>query len=133
MNCIYCKGVPTYEIANKKRSIIDMCFTNAPQSICSFSVDPKPLGVNSQTCHKLIMAVIRTCPFERVSKTVHRRLTFGPVTKEDQVKITHCATDRISALCRSGSSSDYFQLRKVYSRVKRQILDRERKCVTKLL
>ena len=46
LNSIYCKGVPTYEIANKKRSIIDMCFTNAPQSICSFSVDPKPLGVN---------------------------------------------------------------------------------------
>ena len=28
LNSIYCKGVPTYEIVNKKRSIIDLSLTN---------------------------------------------------------------------------------------------------------
>ena len=33
LNKVFCSGVPTYEIVNKKRSIIDLCLTNSLNSV----------------------------------------------------------------------------------------------------
>ena len=52
LNKIFCPGLPTYEFVNKKRSIIDMYLTNSLKSAVNFGIEPTPLGMNSQTCHK---------------------------------------------------------------------------------
>ena len=59
LNRIYERGKPTYEIMGKKRSIIDVALTNNIRQVVNFEVIPKMLGVNSQTCHKLIRITIR--------------------------------------------------------------------------
>ena len=38
LNLKYCYGVPTYEIPNKKRSIIDLCLTNSPETVLDFEI-----------------------------------------------------------------------------------------------
>ena len=38
LNSRYTIGVPTYEIANKKRSIIDLCLTNSPDTVVNFEI-----------------------------------------------------------------------------------------------
>ena len=42
----------------KKKSIIDVCLTSHISSVKSFNVLPLILGVNPQTCHKIIKVVI---------------------------------------------------------------------------
>ena len=59
LNKKYQLGTPTYEVLGKKRSIIDMCFTNSDSSILDFKVLPHFLGVSSQTCHKILRVIIR--------------------------------------------------------------------------
>ena len=49
LNKKYQLGTPTYEILGKKRSIIDMCFTNSVSSIVDFKVLPHFLGASNQT------------------------------------------------------------------------------------
>ena len=56
-------GVPTYEIVGKRRSIIDMCFTNSASSVIDFEVLPHFLGLSVQTCDKILATSIRIdCP-----------------------------------------------------------------------
>ena len=38
LNSKFCKGVPTYEIIGKKRSIIDLGLTNAPETVYNFEI-----------------------------------------------------------------------------------------------
>ena len=59
LNRIYERGKPTYKIMGKKISIIDVTLTNNIRQVVNFEVIPKMLGVNSQTCHKLIRLTIR--------------------------------------------------------------------------
>ena len=54
LNKIYANGVPTYDIPNVKRSIIDMGMTNALRTVSYFKVLSLNLGVTPQTCHKAI-------------------------------------------------------------------------------
>ena len=58
VNGHFARGVPTYEIPGKKKSIIDVCLTNVIHLIRSFSVLPNILGVSPQTCHKVLKTVI---------------------------------------------------------------------------
>ena len=62
LNSIFCKGTPTYEIVNKKRSIIDMGLTNSVVSVHNFEIAPTPFGVNSQTCHRALTLTVITSP-----------------------------------------------------------------------
>ena len=59
LNRILAIGQPTYEIIGKKRSIIDVCLTNNMASIKSFQVLPQILGINAQTCHKILQLRIQ--------------------------------------------------------------------------
>ena len=58
LNIKYQFGIPTYEIVGKKRSIIDMCFTNCISSVIDFKVLPHFLGFSNQTCHKVLRLTI---------------------------------------------------------------------------
>ena len=89
LNKRYAKGVPTYEIVNRKRSIIDLCLTNAPESVINFEVEPNCFGVNSQTCHKALTTIISIGSSVRVPKTIiPRRTSFGRITTIKRHKIT---------------------------------------------
>ena len=54
LNKMFTKGTPTFEIVKRKRSIIDICLTNSISEVKNFKVLPHILGVNGQTCHKII-------------------------------------------------------------------------------
>ena len=58
LNKKYQFGVLTYEIVGKKRSIIDMCFTNSTSSVIDFKVLPNFVGFSSQTCHNFLQLSI---------------------------------------------------------------------------
>ena len=58
LNSKFCKGIPTYQIENKKRSIIDLGLTNTIESVHDFQIEPSPFGVNSQTCHRALTVTI---------------------------------------------------------------------------
>ena len=61
VNGLFAKGVPTYEIYGKRKSIIDVCLTNDATLICGFKVLPNILGVNPQTSHRVLKLQI-SCP-----------------------------------------------------------------------
>ena len=54
LNKIYSPGQPTYEILGRKRSIIDLAMATSLNLVLNFRVLPHILGVNMQTCHKII-------------------------------------------------------------------------------
>ena len=89
LNAIYSKGGDTYEILNKKRSIIDLSLTNSPHSVHNFEIEPTPFGVNSQTCHKALKTTIVLKPFEKVSISAPRRTKYGKITRKKHCKIIH--------------------------------------------
>ena len=54
LNLLFAKGIATYEIINRKKSIIDLCLTDSISAVKNFQVVPYTLGFNAQTCHKII-------------------------------------------------------------------------------
>ena len=81
LNSIYCKGVPTYEIANKKRSIIDLSLTNSPETVHNLEISHKPFGVSGQTCHRALTTTIKICPpTKAVAITAKKRTKFRHMT-----------------------------------------------------
>ena len=54
LNGIYARGLPTYEIKGRRRSIIDAGLSNSVSFIKSFEVMSTILGANAQTCHKVL-------------------------------------------------------------------------------
>ena len=102
MNNKYCRGVATYEIIGKKRSIIDLCLTNNPDSVTDLKIEHTPFGVNCQTCHKALTATIRIKPFERVPTSVTRRITYGRITRKKQKKVISQVTNQLVALSNTG-------------------------------
>ena len=107
LNKVFCSGVPTYEIVNKKRSIIDLCLTNSLESVKNFIVDPTPLGANSQTCHKpLILDIsLRPHPQSPETKTIKKRIVFSS-SPERQIKMAKFTASRLSTLYNNGTSPD---------------------------
>ena len=95
LNKLYCKGIPTYEIVNQKRSIIDLCLTNSPESVCNFEIESKPFGVSSQTCHKALTTTILLKFSERHPISLPRRNSFGKLTGKKRRKITLDVANKI--------------------------------------
>ena len=121
LNSKFCKGVPTYEIVNKKRSIIDLGLTNSPETVLDFVIEPKPFGVNSQTCHRALTITIRICPPEKVPITAPRRnYFFKHTTIVDQKCLAETVSQRIMA-SESSMSPDYFLLAKIFTLAKKTI------------
>ena len=59
LNAIYAKGQPTYEIINRKKSIIDVALTNNLAIVQSFKILPNIMGVNPQTCHRVLQLSVQ--------------------------------------------------------------------------
>ena len=54
LNRKYCFGIPTYEVINRKRSIIDFGLTNSDNLVENFEIMPNNIGVSPQSCHKVL-------------------------------------------------------------------------------
>ena len=124
LNSKFCKGVPTYEIVNKKRSIIDLSLTNSPKSVQSFKVEPTPFGVNCQTCHRALTTTLKLSPPDKPATTATRRNVTRIVTAKEMDHIAATVTRQILT---SGSSADYNALLKMFSQVKGNITRKRRK------
>ena len=124
LNSRFCKGVPTYEIIGKKRSVIDLGLTNAPNMVLNFRVEPTPFGVSSQTCHRALTTVLLFNPPKKYVATAKRRTVVGRMTADETEKATNTVSRHIVA---SGSSSDYTTLLKTFNIVKSAISKKRRK------
>ena len=122
LNSQYSKGTPTYEIANKKRSIIDLCLTDSAGLVWDFVVDPTPLGVNSQTCHRALVITLAIGRPERIAITAPMRATYGRLSQGRQRRIVSEVSDRVVSLVDNGASPDYSKLVDLFATAKRRIL-----------
>lgn len=121
LNKRYCWGASTYEIVNRKRSIIDLCLTNTPENVLDFKIEPIPFGVNSQTCHKALTATISVLLSVKTPPLIPRRTSFGRISAVKRKKITASVTTAIEN-CKTRNSYDYDTLTKIFTNVKRSIL-----------
>ena len=127
LNKIFCKGTPTYEIVNKKKSIIDLCLTNSLDSVVNFEIYQMPLGVNSQTCHKpRILNILLAPPHARTNDNIisEKKLVFPIASLKDRMKITKSVSSRFSSLRRDGISPDYQLMKEIFLTAKHRFLKR---------
>ena len=101
LNSLFAKGTPTYEIIGRKRSIVDVALTNSIPSIKHFEILPNVLGVNPQTCHKVLELTVshnaqysERLPNEK-NRTVHK---FRFCTKKKLIAIANEVCSRIQDL-----------------------------------
>ena len=119
---MYCKGVATYEIPNKNRSIIDLCLTNSTESVQNFEIEPTPLGVNCQTCHKALTTTLFLKQFQKVSISAPSRTRYGKTTSKKDSNIISEVTTKVSLLMSNGASPGYSQHVSIFANAKHRIL-----------
>ena len=122
LNSIFARGQPTYEIMGKKRSIIDLCLTNSLNSIKEFNVMPNILGMNAQTCHKILQLRIQIQ--QKATQESHQTVrTFRHCKYESLLKVKGEVARRlrILRLVRRGKKpipNPYSVLSKIYFKAK---------------
>ena len=128
LNGIYARGQPTYEIANRKKSIIDVGLTNHLLSVRNFEVLPHILGVNPQTCHKILKLTL-TFSQDSLPKNVHRGLRnakFRYCRHDSLIKIRNWVSDKIGELINLRPDDDsiyqYSVLKRLYEFAKTKFL-----------
>ena len=88
LNRIYAEGKPAYEIVRKKMSIIYVGLTNQISMVKNFEVLPNCLGVNPQTCNKIIKLTIGLNHFQNSTEgEVHVANKFRFGSHEDIVEV----------------------------------------------
>ena len=120
LNAKFCLGVPTYEILNKKRSIIDFGLTNSFETIQNFSIESTPFGVNSQTCHRALTTSIRINPPKNLPITAPRRPKLLRITPKQREDLTKMVCHRILS-SENIESLDYFSLSKIFTESKKTL------------
>ena len=125
LNSKFCKGTPTYEIVNKKRSIIDLGLTNSIESVHNFEIERTPFGVNSQTCHRALTMTISIAPSQRTPIKAPRRSKCLNMTVKELRRLGETVSNRLLTSERT-TSPDYFLLAKTFAQVKKKLLDRSR-------
>ena len=118
LNSIFCKGTPTYEIVNKKRSIIDLGLTNSIESVQNFKIESTPFGVNSQTCHRALTITISTYPPKNDPIKAPRRIKHFKMTAEEHNLLGKMVSDRLLA-CEDVTSPDYSLLIRIFNQSKK--------------
>ena len=126
LNKKYQFGVPTYEIYGKKRSIIDMCFTNSISSVIDFKVLPHFVGFSSQTCHKILQLTIhlrKTNLSSVFNAPKHIRFRTPSHLEQEKVVLSVCSkTFALLDIEDLKSTPDYFTLKKLFAETKSRSL-----------
>ena len=122
LNSIFCKGSPTYEIVNKKRSIIDLGLTNSVVSVHNFEIESTPFGVNSQTCHRALTLSIITSPPCLAPVKAPRRTKGLKMTIEDRIKLGKLVSEKLLAYD-DATSPDYFLLVDTFKQCNKKVTD----------
>ena len=120
LNSVFCKGVPTYEIINKKRSIIDLGLTNSIESIHNFQIESAPFGVSSQTCHRALTITISIRSPQQNSTTAPRRAKRIKLDATDYKSLGNIVSNRLLD-CDVVACSDYSLLVKIFTQSKRTL------------
>ena len=128
LNGIYARGHPTYEIANRKRSIIDVGLTNHILSVRNFEVLPHILGVNPQTCHKILKLTLNFTQ-DSLPKNANRgfrNAKFRYCSHDSLIKIRNWVSDKIGELINLRPDDDsifqYCVLKRLYEFAKTKYL-----------
>ena len=91
LNKIFAYGQPTFEIANRRKSIIDFGMASSLHNILNFKVLPDILGTNIQTCHKIVVLEIefrrKTALHSRTHHPQQKRPRFKYATYKNLLKI----------------------------------------------
>ena len=103
LNGIYAMGQPTYEIMDRKRSIIDVGLTNHFPSVHNFKVLPNILGVNPQTCHKVLKLDLifyhdQGSPAQKTNCDKIRCMKFRFCNDNSLLKVRDWVSDKIGEL-----------------------------------
>ena len=126
LNTIYAKGKPTYEISNRKRSIIDVGLTNHILSVKEFDVLPNILGVNPQTCHKVLKLTVDFEHTNRDSTKIHYSGKFRYCCETSLFEIRDWVSDRVGELVNlrpdDASIYQYTVLKRMYEFAKTKFL-----------
>ena len=118
VNGIFAKGIPTYKIAGKRQSIIDVCLASKISSVKSFSVLPYILGVNPQTSHKIIQLTISSIDPPKKSRHKLKQVRkFNFCSYEALVKVKEIVSKRISELISLLPGRDIVYQYKNFSRI----------------
>ena len=113
------KGVPTYEIPNRKRSIIDFGMTNAVNTVLKFQILPLTIGVTPQTCHKVIELSLKIVP-KPVVDTIPQVKSFNfPGNKQDVYM--NCILCKFMDLSPISPPEDYNHIMNIFQTTKRNI------------
>ena len=137
LNAIYAKGKPTYEITDRKMSIIDVGLTNNISCIHDFEVLPNILGVNPQTCHKVLKLTLDFVHSKQGLNKIHYTGKFRYCSENSLYKIRDWVSDRMGELVslRPDDSSiyQYNVLKRMYEFAKTKFLGLAHKNVMKTI
>ena len=144
LNKSFALGVATYEIKNKKSSIIDACLTKDTLSVVNFEVLNRILGYTSQTCHKLIKLTLNVSVCPTPQHELPKANKFNHFSYETLIQVRDFFHKKlqdlkeIRALDGRTFKLSYKALRKLYYNAKHSVLGikhtekRERKLPQKL-
>ena len=122
INRLFAKGIPTYEISGKRRSIIDVCLTNLESSVVNFAILPNVLGVNPQTSHRVLQLVLSETSNNSAENQGTKVRKFRYCTYDALCKIQTEVAERIGQLIwlRKNNESfyNYSVLKRIYHEAK---------------
>ena len=128
LNKSFTKGIPTYEIVERKRSIIDVCLTNCISVVKNFQVLPLILGIDSHTCHKIIKLEL-SLNDKQVNETKIpeiKRFRHCSFSKLEEVRdYVHSKLELIRSIkeqCGLQFLPNYIVFKKLYAKAKESIL-----------
>ena len=137
LNTIYANGKPTYEIIDRKRSIIDVGLTNHILSVHTFEVLPNVLGVNPQTCHKVLKLTVDFEHENLDSQKMHYTGKFRYCCEKSFYEIRDWVSDRMGELVNlrpdDTSIYQYTVLKRMYEFAKTKFLGLASKNIKKKL
>ena len=132
LNKLFTKGISTYEIVNRRRIIIDLCLTNSVSIVHNFQVLPLIMGVDLQTCHKIIKLELylggeQEAPTKVPKIKRFRHYSFSKLEEvRDYVYSKLELIRSIKEQCGLQLVPNYKMFRKLYTKAKERILGYKR-------
>ena len=120
LNRKYGFGIPTYEVINRKKSIIDFGLTNSEDIVKNFEIIPENIGVSSQSCHKVLKLSLKVC-FKEPVKIYPDRVNFNLMGSKENYYF-HYVLARFQELEYSHLLVDYKLVQNIYNDAKIKIL-----------
>ena len=128
LNKVFAKGIATYEIINRKRSIIDICLTYSISLVRNFQILPFILGVDAQTCHKIFRLELFLDNYQSISPAIPKIKRFKHCSFPNLEKVRDFVYSKLEDIksireqCGTPFLPTYKQFEKLYAMAKENIL-----------